>query len=553
MSVGLLRMPRLGETMEEGRLVTWLVEPGKPFRRGDVIAEVETDKTVVEVPALGPGTVMETLAEPGATVAVGAPIARVEVGDGIDWTRDADDGTGESEDAGSSAADTVPGGEGGDPAAADGADPESGSGRVVVDLLMPRLGETMEEGVLVGWLVEAGAAFTRGDPLLEVETDKTVAEFPALADGVIEETLAREGDRIAVGTPIARVEIAAGDRAAMLGEAAGAADTSSPADGPAAREAPAPATRAGAGATGGPRRATPLARRIARQRGVDLAGVTGTGRRGRIEKRDVEAAAARSASKGEGLQVRAGIAFREQGPADGAPVLLVHGFAADLTAWAATAAQLARAGRRTIAIDLPSHGKTEREAGDAGALGDALSEFADEAFGGAPVHVVAHSLGAVPATDLAARGLARSLTLIAPAGLGLSIDADFIRGLVEARTPGEVGHLLRRMTAGPLGLSETAVAAIAGDLSRGRLAGLADSALGARGQAIDIRGTLAELAVRVPVRFILGHRDRIIDWRESLDVSPRIAVHHLPQAGHMPHWEAPGDVVAILATATEDP
>ena len=92
-----------------------------------------------------------------------------------------------------------------------------------------------------------------------------------------------------------------------------------------------------------------------------------------------------------------------------------------------------------------------------------------------------------------------------------------------------------------------------GTVRAGLAGALAAQRLGARGQAIDIRGTLAELAVRVPVRFILGHRDRIIDWRESLDVSPRIAVHHLPQAGHMPHWEAPGDVVAILATATEDP
>lgn len=548
MSVGLLRMPRLGETMEEGRLVTWLVEPGKPFRRGDVIAEVETDKTVVEVPALGPGTVTETLAEPGATVAVGAPIARVELGDGVDWTRNTDDGAGEAADARAGA--------GGDPATADGAAPDSG--RIVVDLPMPRLGETMEEGVLVGWLVAAGAAFTRGDPLLEVETDKTVAEFPALADGVLKETLAREGDRIAVGTPIARVEIAAGDRAAMLGEAAGASDAPAARADAGVRTGEAQTGRARAGGAepggaeaGGALRATPLARRIARQKGVDLAGVTGTGRRGRIEKRDVEATAARSG--GEGLQVRAGIAYREQGPADGAPVLLVHGFAADHAAWAASAAQLARAGRRTVAIDLPSHGRTEREAADPGALGSALAAFAAEAFAGVPVHVVAHSLGAVPATALAARGLARSLTLIAPAGLGLSIDADFIRGLTEARTAGEAGHLLRRMTAGPLGLSETAIAAIAGELSRGRLVGLADAVLGAHGQAIDIRGSLAEVAARIPVRFILGHRDRIIDWRECLDVSPRIAVHHLPQAGHMPHWEAPGDVAAILATATEDP
>ena len=168
--------------------------------------------------------------------------------------------------------------------------------------------------MLVGWLVEAGAAFTRGDPLLEVETDKTVAEFPALADGVIEETLAREGDRIAVGTPIARVEIAAGDRAAMLGEAAGAADTSSPADGPAAREAPAPATRrrrgrdgrtAAGDATGAPHRPAE-GRRPRRRDRYRPAGPDREARR-RGGRRPIRPARAR------GCKVRAGIALSRAG------------------------------------------------------------------------------------------------------------------------------------------------------------------------------------------------------------------------------------------------
>jgi pyruvate/2-oxoglutarate dehydrogenase complex dihydrolipoamide acyltransferase (E2) component len=74
-------------------------------------------------------------------------------------------------------------------------------------LLMPRLGETMEDGVLVGWLVEPGKPFKRGDPLVEIETDKTVAEFPALSDGVLVEPLVQIGDRVKVGTPIARLDV----------------------------------------------------------------------------------------------------------------------------------------------------------------------------------------------------------------------------------------------------------------------------------------------------------------------------------------------------------
>ena len=143
-----------------------------------------------------------------------------------------------------------------------------------------------------------------------------------------------------------------------------------------------------------------------------------------------------------------------------------------------------------------------------------------------------------------------TLTLIAPAGLGPTIDAGFVRGLARARAPGEVAHLLDRLTDGPNGLSAAAIAAIAGTLAEGRLGGLADSLLGETGQAVSLRADLARLAERMPVRLILGHRDRILDWRESLDVSARIAVHHLPRSGHMPQWEALAEVADILARVT---
>ncbi|WP_395680138.1 biotin/lipoyl-containing protein, partial [Inquilinus sp.] len=76
----LLTLPRLGETMEEGVVVAWLKQPGDRYRRGEVLLEVETDKTVVEVPALSDGTLLEILADAGTRLPVGAPIARVEDG-----------------------------------------------------------------------------------------------------------------------------------------------------------------------------------------------------------------------------------------------------------------------------------------------------------------------------------------------------------------------------------------------------------------------------------------------------------------------------------------
>ena len=86
MSERILRMPRLGETMEEGKVVGWLVAPGDSFRRGDPILEIETDKTIAEFPALGDGRLDEILASAGDTLEVGAPIARIDIGDGPDWT-----------------------------------------------------------------------------------------------------------------------------------------------------------------------------------------------------------------------------------------------------------------------------------------------------------------------------------------------------------------------------------------------------------------------------------------------------------------------------------
>jgi pyruvate dehydrogenase E2 component (dihydrolipoamide acetyltransferase) len=403
-------------------------------------------------------------------------------------------------------------------------------------LLMPRLGETMEDGVLVGWLVEPGKPFKRGDPLVEIETDKTVAEFPALSDGTLVETLVQIGDRVKVGTPIARLDVPG-----EAGTPSSGPEARPPAAPPPVAATPEPPVRE---ATPDPERlrATPLARRIARQRGIDLAALRGTGRRGRIERRDVEAASEAE----QGIRHQAGVAIREDGSATGPSVLFLHGFAADQTVWAGLSALMAKAGCRTVAADLPGHGATTLEAATAADLAAPLHAIATDAARRGPLHLVAHSMGAIPAVALAATVSTASLTLIAPAGLGYAIDAGFIRGLARARAPGAVAHLLDRMTDGPNGLSDTAIATIAATLAQGRLTRLADSLLGETGQAVNIRADLARQAERIPVHLILGHRDRILDWRESFDVSPRIAIHHLPRAGHMPQWEAMGDVAAIL-------
>jgi pyruvate dehydrogenase E2 component (dihydrolipoamide acetyltransferase) len=400
-------------------------------------------------------------------------------------------------------------------------------------LTMPRLGETMEEGTIIGWLVDPGRAFRRGEPILEIETDKTVVEYPALDDGVLDEVIAGPGERIAVGAPIARVST--GEAAERSGE--GRAEPDPPV------AAPAGALQPAAGG-GGRCRATPPARRLARQKGLPLEELRGSGRRGRIERIDVERAAG-PVGACVTLAPAADIAVEVAG--SGSPTcLLIHGFAGDRSVWAATASALQRAGYRTAALDLPGHGETAAEAPDLPGLVDAAAAVAQGLSG--RLLLVGHSLGAAVATALAARLGDRvgGLVLLAPAGCGPRIGAEFVHGMARATTPGEVGHLLRLL--GPKGgsLSDTALAQIAAQMARGRLAALAGALASPEGrQRIDLIRPLMALPEGLPVRAIFGTEDRIVPAADALNLPSRVAVHFL-RCGHMPQWDAPQEVAALI-------
>jgi len=394
-------------------------------------------------------------------------------------------------------------------------------------LRMPRLGETMEEGRLVGWMIAPGDSFKRGEPIVEIETDKTIAEFPALGAGRLIEILAAIDEVVEVGAPLARIEIGDGPDW-TLGEQETA-------------EVPAAAAAAAA---------TPLARRLARQHELDVAAIAGSGRRGRVEKADVLAALGGALEPAEPgvVTLRSGpMAYADSGAASARTVLLLHGFAGDHTAWAAIAAGLKRARRRVIAPDLPGHGQTGIEVRDAADLARDLPEFLD-ALGIAEVEIVAHSLGAVAALELAQAVPERviSLTLIAPAGLGVEIDAGFVRGMAHANTPGEVAHLLRRLSVNSVELSKAALTALTGALSKRRLAALADAIVGDFGQKVDTLASIHRLSARLPMRVLFGLEDRVIPWKQVLALPPAVAVHFLAHSGHMPQWDQSHDVLDIL-------
>jgi pyruvate dehydrogenase E2 component (dihydrolipoamide acetyltransferase) len=162
-----------------------------------------------------------------------------------------------------------------------------------IEIKMPALSPTMEEGTLAKWLVKEGDTVKSGDLLAEIETDKATMEFEAVDEGVIGKILVAEGtDGVKVGTVIATMAGEGEDAAAPAPTPAPAkAEAATPAPAKAeAAPAPTPAPAPAKAADGERVKASPLARRIAAEKGVDLAGVAGSGPSGRIVKADVEGA-----------------------------------------------------------------------------------------------------------------------------------------------------------------------------------------------------------------------------------------------------------------------
>ncbi|NVO22832.1 pyruvate dehydrogenase complex dihydrolipoamide acetyltransferase [Donghicola mangrovi] len=202
------------------------------------------------------------------------------------------------------------------------------------EILMPALSPTMEEGTLAKWLVKEGDTVSSGDLLAEIETDKATMEFEAVDDGVIGKLLIAEGSEgVKVNTPIA-VLLADGESASDIGAASAAP---APAAAPAAAEAAAPAAAAApapaapVAASGDRVFASPLARRIAADKGLDLGAIAGSGPRGRIVKADVlnataaPKAAAAPAAAAEAPKAAAPAAAVATGPSTDAVLKMYEG------------------------------------------------------------------------------------------------------------------------------------------------------------------------------------------------------------------------------------
>ena len=204
------------------------------------------------------------------------------------------------------------------------------------EILMPALSPTMEEGTLAKWLVKEGDTVSSGDLLAEIETDKATMEFEAVDEGTVGKILVAEGtEGVKVNTPIA-VLLEDGESADDIGKASAPETSEKPAEKPAPKEAQAEPEKPAAKAPPAPAKdgerifASPLARRIAADKGLDLGSIKGSGPHGRIVKADVEsakpgAAAAPSAEKAAPAAAAAAPAAMAQGPSTEAVTKMYEG------------------------------------------------------------------------------------------------------------------------------------------------------------------------------------------------------------------------------------
>lgn len=321
-------MPRLSDTMTEGVIAAWHKNVGDAVKKGDLLAEIETDKATMELESYQEGVLLHIGTTKGGKLQVNDLLAIIgKAGEDVASLI-------ASVSAGAPAPATEPA-----PAAAPA--PAAPAASAAVDVaameevvLMPRLSDTMTEGVIAGWQKNVGDTVKKGDVLADIETDKATMELESYKDGILLYQGAKAGEKIlvndllcvigAAGTNIdaivAAVKSGAGATAPTASNAAPAAAPSTPATTVVAATAPtAPAVQAVVNE--GRIFASPLAKKMAEERGIDLKYVKGTGDNGRITKFDIDgyvpaAASAASAASATAPAVQAAhqgvVSFEDQ-------------------------------------------------------------------------------------------------------------------------------------------------------------------------------------------------------------------------------------------------
>lgn len=296
-------MPQAGQSMEEGTILSWKVQEGDIIEVGQVIMEIETDKATMEVEATDAGKIVRIIASEGEIVEVKKPVAFI-----ADNAADVDTYLG-------GAAATAP------PVASVQTSPATQASEAVVSekpspavqqapvlpttpafegevtpILMPQAGQSMEEGTILSWKVKEGDTIEIGQVIMEIETDKATMEVEAVDAGRVAKIVSQEGDIVEVKVPVAYLADESVDMEAYLaagGTTPAASVTASETAGAPSVQPSAPVAQKSdvSVSESGRVKASPAARKAAKEKGIDLASIsTGSGPGGRILSNDVETA-----------------------------------------------------------------------------------------------------------------------------------------------------------------------------------------------------------------------------------------------------------------------
>ena len=362
---------------------------------------------------------------------------------------------------------------------------------LIHSLVMPKWGITMTEGTLVTWLAEEGDEIRIGQDVAEVETDKMLGSVEAQAAGILRRRLATEGDVVTVG--------------GLLGI-------------------------------------------------IAPPSVVDTDIESFIDQFETEAASSPIRAPASTWQDSALGPVRHLVVGDGGDVVVaIHGLGGDALNWRFNMEALA-VGGTVLAFDLPGHGESTKSVG-----GGSVAEIAScvdtslDTYPGQSLHLVAHSMGALVAVEIAERRLdaVQSLTMIAPAGFGSGISQDFVDGLVTASSRREVRAVLEMLFANPNLVSRELVEEV---LRYKREDGVSD-ALGVLRDRLFPDGKQQHgivdnvAAMNIPVSVVWGVEDRVLPAEQRYAVPKSARVHPLEGVGHSPHVEAVGEVNQILSGA----
>ena len=292
-----VNMPRLSDTMEEGTVAKWLKKVGDTIEEGDILAEIETDKATMEFESFYSGTLLHIGIQEGEGAPVDSLLAVIgEKGEDISGLL-----------SGAPAAQATPvsneqpvSTESAKPAASSQPSPSVVPEGVEI-VTMPRLSDTMEEGTVASWLKKIGDTVEEGDILAEIETDKATMEFESFYSGTLLYIGIQEGQSAPVDAVLAVIGPAGTDVQSVLSGASSGASAASSADAKMTEPqiaqpeqsvaATAPSTSNAPNTASDSRVfASPLAKRIAQEKGIDLTQLNGSGENGRIIRRDLEGA-----------------------------------------------------------------------------------------------------------------------------------------------------------------------------------------------------------------------------------------------------------------------